>query len=186
MTKRCRTANSTGKERDSESGLDNFGARYYSSSLGRFLSPDWSAVPSPVPYGDFSDPQSLNLYGYVRNNPLNHVDADGHCCEDEVKFLGQELIGAGKGLVNVVPSVYNTAATFLNAQFVNNNLPTLPLAPTLALNSLGQVVGSDVVTLGLAATGLVEGEAGAAADVQANRARRHGVRESGPKSRRSD
>jgi RHS repeat-associated protein len=30
----------TGKERDSESGLDNFGARYYSSSLGRFLSVD--------------------------------------------------------------------------------------------------------------------------------------------------
>src|SRR5436853_2979029 len=35
----------TGKERDSESGLDNFGARYDSSSLGRFMSPDWSAAP---------------------------------------------------------------------------------------------------------------------------------------------
>ena len=32
----------TGKERDSESGLDMFGARYYRSSLGRFMTPDWA------------------------------------------------------------------------------------------------------------------------------------------------
>ena len=38
----------TGKERDSESGLDMFGARYYGSSLGRFMTPDWSSRPSPV------------------------------------------------------------------------------------------------------------------------------------------
>lgn len=35
----------TGKERDSESGLDNFGARYYASQFGRFMSPDWAAKP---------------------------------------------------------------------------------------------------------------------------------------------
>jgi RHS repeat-associated protein len=68
----------TGKERDSESGLDNFGARYDSSSLGRFMSPDWSAVVAPVPYANYSDPQSLNLYTYVRNNPLSLRDLDGH------------------------------------------------------------------------------------------------------------
>jgi RHS repeat-associated protein len=33
----------TGKERDTESGLDYFGARYYGSTMGRFMSPDWSA-----------------------------------------------------------------------------------------------------------------------------------------------
>jgi hypothetical protein len=53
-------ANSTGKERDSESGLDDFGARYNSSSIGRYMSPDWSAAPTPVPYANVSDPQSLN------------------------------------------------------------------------------------------------------------------------------
>jgi len=37
----------TGKERDSESGLDEFGARYYGSSLGRFMTPDWAAKPVP-------------------------------------------------------------------------------------------------------------------------------------------
>ena len=70
---------STGKERDAESGNDYFGARYYASSMGRFLSPDWSAKVQPVPYAKLDDPQSLNLYSYVRNNPLSRVDADGHC-----------------------------------------------------------------------------------------------------------
>src|SRR5437660_8983348 len=69
----------TGKERDAESGLDYFGARHYSSGLGRFITPDWSAVPVPVPYADLSDPQSLNQYTYVRNIPTTKVDADGHC-----------------------------------------------------------------------------------------------------------
>jgi RHS repeat-associated protein len=40
----------TGKERDAESGNDYFGARYYASSMGRWMSPDWSAKVEPVPY----------------------------------------------------------------------------------------------------------------------------------------
>jgi RHS repeat-associated protein len=68
----------TGKERDTESGNDYFGARYYSSAMGRFLSPDWAAKAEPVPYAKLDDPQSLNLYAYVRNNPLVRIDADGH------------------------------------------------------------------------------------------------------------
>jgi RHS repeat-associated protein len=68
----------TGKERDAESGLDNFGARYYGSSLGRFMTPDWAAKPITVPYANFGNPQSLNLYSYVENNPLTLVDTDGH------------------------------------------------------------------------------------------------------------
>ena len=70
----------TGKEQDSETGLDYFGARYYSSSLGRFTIPDWAGSPTAIPYADFGNPQSLNLYAYVRNNPLAGVDADGHSC----------------------------------------------------------------------------------------------------------
>jgi len=72
----------TGKERDSESGLDDFGFRYYGSSMGRFMSPDEALYG-----GDFEDPQKLNLYSYVRNNPLNSIDPDGHlvvvCTKDE-------------------------------------------------------------------------------------------------------
>ncbi len=73
----------TGKERDSESGLDYFGARYYSSNMGRWMSPDWADKPEAVPYSSLDNPQSLNLYGYVLNNPLSHADADGHCCESD-------------------------------------------------------------------------------------------------------
>jgi RHS repeat-associated protein len=68
----------TGKERDTESGNDYFGARYYASSMGRFMSPDWSAKMEPVPYAKLDNPQTLNLYAYVGNNPLRFVDADGH------------------------------------------------------------------------------------------------------------
>src|SRR5450432_3202948 len=67
----------TGKERD-ETGLDYFGARYYSNGLARFITPDWAEKATAVPYAEFADPQSLNLYGYVRNNPLFAADLDGH------------------------------------------------------------------------------------------------------------
>jgi RHS repeat-associated protein len=69
----------TGKERDTESNLDSFGARYFASATGRFMTPDWAARPTTVPYAVFGDPQSLNLYTYVRNDPVTQADADGHC-----------------------------------------------------------------------------------------------------------
>jgi len=68
-----------GKERDTESGLDEFGARYYASSQGRFMIPDWAVKPTSVPYANFGNPQSLNLYSYVQNNPTTLGDPDGHC-----------------------------------------------------------------------------------------------------------
>ncbi len=72
----------TGKERDTESGLDMFGARYYASGMGRFMTPDWAARPTPVPYAGFDNPQSLNLYSYVKNNPTTLTDPNGHCDVD--------------------------------------------------------------------------------------------------------
>jgi RHS repeat-associated protein len=68
----------TGKERDSESGLDYFGARHYGSSLGRFLQAD----PFTVTPGRIVDPQQFNLYAYVRNNPLRHIDPTGMLIDD--------------------------------------------------------------------------------------------------------
>ncbi len=68
----------TGKERDTESGVDYFGARYYGSILGRFMTPDWAVKPTAVPYANFGNPQSLNLYSYVQNNPTTLGDPDGH------------------------------------------------------------------------------------------------------------
>jgi RHS repeat-associated protein len=71
----------TGKERDPESGLDDFDARFYSSPFGRFMTPDWEAKPTDVPYANFGNPQSLNLYSYVQNNPTTTGDPDGHECD---------------------------------------------------------------------------------------------------------
>ncbi len=63
----------TGKERDAETGLDYFLARYYSGAQGRFTSVD----PIWVTKERMMDPQRLNLYTYGRNNPLRFIDPDG-------------------------------------------------------------------------------------------------------------
>ena len=62
----------TGKERDTESGNDYFGARYYASTMGRFMSPDPSRL-SILP----TNPQTWNRYSYVYNNPLALRDENG-------------------------------------------------------------------------------------------------------------
>jgi RHS repeat-associated protein len=67
-----------GKERDSETSNDEFGARYYSWRWGRWLSADWSSVPVPVPYANLTNPQTLNLYAMVADDPESFADLDGH------------------------------------------------------------------------------------------------------------
>src|SRR4029077_12563104 len=97
----------TGKERDAESGLDEFGARYYSSQYGRFMTPDWSAKPMGVPYAQLGDPQSLNLYSYVVNNPLAKADPDGHC---SLCAVIQALIGEGMDSSDALNAANNMAS----------------------------------------------------------------------------
>ncbi|TAH49791.1 MAG: hypothetical protein EYC68_16320 [Chloroflexota bacterium] len=67
----------TGQRRDASAGLMYYGARYYDSALGRFISTD-TIVPSA------GNPQALNRYAYVNNNPLKYVDPSGHAqvCAD--------------------------------------------------------------------------------------------------------
>jgi RHS repeat-associated protein len=60
----------TGHKHDSETGLKYFGARYYHEAAARWTSPD------AVLYHRY-DPQSVNKYAYVRNDPVNKVDLDG-------------------------------------------------------------------------------------------------------------
>jgi RHS repeat-associated protein len=94
----------TGKPRDKESNLDGFGARYFSSQWGRWMSPDWSASPTEVPYSTLANPQSLNLYAYVGNDPIVGEDADGHFTvpfgdgtnDGDNNDAGQRATAAGK------------------------------------------------------------------------------------------
>ncbi|MGB7922332.1 MAG: RHS repeat-associated core domain-containing protein [Pyrinomonadaceae bacterium] len=74
----------TSYERDAESGLDYAQARYYSNMQGRFISADSVA-------GSSINPQTLNLYAYTGNNPLNNVDPSGHM------FYSAQFNGGGSG-----------------------------------------------------------------------------------------
>lgn len=65
----------TGKERDTETGLDYFGARYLSGVQGR-----WTGADAPLIDQNPENPQSWNLYAYGRNNPLRNRDLDGRIC----------------------------------------------------------------------------------------------------------
>jgi RHS repeat-associated protein len=98
----------TAKERDTESGNDYMFARYYNSNTGRFLSPDWSAKVAPVPYAKLDDPQSLNLYSYVRNNPMSRTDPTGHC--DSSKWLCKAWTSATTSLAVGVSRISPSAA----------------------------------------------------------------------------
>jgi RHS repeat-associated protein len=77
----------TQKERDNESGLDYFLARYYSSAQGRFTSVDpGSFTPA--------DPQNWNRYTYVQNNPLKFFDPNGKelfVTGDDADYIVAEL-----------------------------------------------------------------------------------------------
>ncbi len=94
----------TGKERDGESGLDYYGARYYSAAQGRFTTPD-------APFADqhATAPQSWNLYSYTRNNPLKYIDPDGRGVE-----TAWDVLNVGLGLKslrdNVKAGNYGSAA----------------------------------------------------------------------------
>ncbi len=82
----------TGDERDAETGLDHTLFRKYSSSLGRWTSPD------PL-YGDVTNPQSLNRYTYVLNNPLAFNDPTGLVCDGaNQSWWGSGPLADGTGI----------------------------------------------------------------------------------------
>jgi len=91
----------TGKIRDAETGLDYFGARYLSAPQGRFTGAD-------APFADQTagDPQSWNLYGYVRNNPLVFVDEIG----EAIKYASARL-EVYSNTMRVRSSTYDKALT---------------------------------------------------------------------------
>jgi RHS repeat-associated protein len=152
----------TGKERDTETQNDYFGARYYPNNLGRFLSPD----PAGLDAADPGNPQTWNMYAYAGNNPLTNVDPEGEdyyllggaMCElspdrcDKESFLVDENGGRvvitdqqvlnGEVRVKVgengVETITTAEGTF-HAQFFNNLPISIDVngAPGSALAAVG-------------------------------------------------
>jgi RHS repeat-associated protein len=146
----------TAKERDSETGLDFFGARYFSSAQGRFTSPD-----EPLEDQDPEDPQSWNLFGYVRNNPLRFTDADGRTCVngqdengtacfDTTVFSPKEIAtGAAKSTYNDIAGLLNIFFYYQNAynnSYTGGKGAALEL-PYAQMNNAGQQKGANATLL---------------------------------------
>jgi len=122
-----------GKERDTETGNDDFGARFNSSNFGRFMSPD------PLG-GHLGDPQTFNKYSYVSNSPINLTDPtelytckddpkDGpsHCASDDRRFEAARQ----NDLRSTNPDVVNAAKAYDGPNDVNG--------VTLGFADLGKV-----------------------------------------------
>jgi RHS repeat-associated protein len=97
----------TGKERDSETGLDYFGARYYASTTGRFMTPD----PVGIMKQKLRDPQQWNMYAYARNNPLRFMDPTGMYvanCGSDVKNCDKQIQNFDNAVKNALKSKIRT------------------------------------------------------------------------------
>jgi len=129
----------TSQELDDSTGLYFYNARYYDPALGRFISPD-TLVPSVF------DPQSLNRYSYVRNNPVILTDPTGE------SFLG-DLIGAFVGVV-VTIATDNPYLGFAAAGIVSTGLSGGDPDTALVLGTAGSLFGYG---FGIEAQGLATG-----------------------------
>jgi len=175
----------TGKERDSESGLDYFGARYYSNGLARFITPDWAAKATAVPYAEFADPQSLNLYTYVRNIPTSRVDADGHQCDwckkamESIKQGAKELaIGADKGVRDLATRIGGPAYGEATGTKDIAGHDTGITQPNNTLQQISKEGTEAAIGVAFAGPALAEGEAGGRLGSPATRAQNSAIADS--------
>lgn len=155
----------TRKERDKETGLDYFEARYYSSKWGRFTTSDeFVGGPeeliefdgmlghNPTFYAELAEPQSLNKYQYCLSNPLRYVDPDGHqatiadyilkivvpVVTTNPELIIPAAIGTGLGLILTTPtSTKPYEDPFSRAKIGNPAAlgPTVIAAPRITPNS---------------------------------------------------
>jgi len=157
----------TGEERDAESGNDYMSARYFASSMGRFLSPD-------IVGGDLSNPQSLNRYTYVLNNPLFWTDPSG--------FQEQVRTGSSCGNVGTLDNPViqcsspppapsgggNSSDSGVDSELPTSNPDEQAVAASLSGSgsvSAGQELGGGLVQGGLDMAGLIPGPIGMGANI---------------------
>lgn len=116
----------TGKELDSTTGLYYYEARYYDPTLGRFISAD-TIVPNP------RDPQDLNRYTYVGNNPFRYTDPTGNF--KLKRFLNKTLGDAGITALGLAIQIFGGPV-----------LSAILPATCGVLNGCGAVAGGAVLT----------------------------------------
>jgi len=128
------TSQITGKERD-ETGLDYFGARYFSGALGRFTSAD-------APFADQhqENPQSWNLYQYGYNNPLSNLDVDGRSVWTKIAKVGWKLIKTGNATAAFAGNIQDAKTVFNSEASTGDRV----LAGLSLLSELAPVSAGDV------------------------------------------
>ena len=156
-----------GKERDTETGNDEFGARYYNNRFGRWLSADWSNVPVAVPYANLSNPQTLNLYSMVADDPESFADLDGHADAWDNFVRGWKL--AGSALSKAATSDYNYAKAIVNstASQVGTGIGDIVAGAASdndaqfsnGVNTVGSTLAPLILTEGESGMGMAEEEA---------------------------
>ncbi|WP_321430249.1 DUF2341 domain-containing protein [uncultured Methanolobus sp.] len=123
----------TGQENDADTGLMNYGARYYSPEYRVFVQPD-TMLPDPY------NPQYLNRYAYSLNNPVKYVDPSGH-----IVFV-PVLIGAGMLVLNA----WSYYELYQSVVAWNNNDPNMPTERLLAEAVLTlPITGGGLAKLGI-------------------------------------
>jgi len=135
-------------------GLDYFGARYYSGAQGRF-----SGADEPFADQDASDPQSWNLYAYVRNGPLIGVDPTGSVALNPWRWGGpfsQFAYDVLKQAASVAQQTQDTLSLLATAADILRHSQLCPGAVTAAGTAVGAGVGWAVG----GATGAAAGGAG--------------------------
>ena len=118
----------TGKELDKETGLYYYGARYYDSTIGRFISEDpWE--------GDLANPQTLNKYSYAINNPIFYIDPTGmYVVETGEVEEGDTL----SGITNQLNEQYGTNYSYKDIASINNiaNPDKIKIGQTIRIGTL--------------------------------------------------
>ena len=138
------TVRFTGKERDAETGLDYFGARYFSGAQGRFTSTDPLNVPNlqrlhPEQFTHFiGDPQNWNAYSYALNNPLANTDPDGYLTIVVPGTWNDQEEWKQSKFVEKVSKTFGEMAVVLN----NPNMANTPQGRAVAAKAINSLIAN--------------------------------------------
>ena len=106
-----------GKEKDKETGLYYFGARYMEAVIGRFICPDPIGAVDPktgrIKQMIIHDPQRINFYAYGLNNPYKYVDRDG---EFPIALAVPFIVAYGPVIATGIEAAVITAVTYVAAK----------------------------------------------------------------------